>query len=172
MCHHGVGMDPCGLGPTFELSVPSDRGDLFPPANLEEIGSGTALRFTGGTNSSNPVSSSSESANFQYLSVGVISQRGRHDGSRRRSSRPSRTSPRTFREGPSNSIGSDWVEDEVNTRVRNCLEETAGFARRSARCLSRPLRCHWPCCSLSALPIEPAAKLARTAPGRKQPACG
>jgi len=29
-------------------------------------------------------SSSEESANFQYLSVGVISQRGRHDGSRRR----------------------------------------------------------------------------------------
>jgi hypothetical protein len=26
--------------------------------------------------------------------------------------------------------------------------------------------------ALSALPIEPAAKLARTAPGRKQPACG
>ena len=68
----------------------------------------------GGTQSSNPLCSSSESANFQYLSVGVISQRGRHDGSRRRSSRPSRTSPRTFREGPSNSIGSDWVEDEVN----------------------------------------------------------
>src|ERR1700751_3876244 len=40
-----------------------------------------------GTDSSNPLSSSSESANFQYLSVGVISQRRRHDGSRRRSSR-------------------------------------------------------------------------------------
>ena len=38
----------------------------------------------GGTTSSNPLCSSSESANFQYLSVGVISQRGRHDGSRRR----------------------------------------------------------------------------------------
>src|ERR1700751_2440976 len=40
-----------------------------------------------GTKISNPSPSSSESANFQYLSVGVISQRGRHDGSRRRSSR-------------------------------------------------------------------------------------
>jgi hypothetical protein len=71
MCHHGVGMDPCGLGPTFELSVPSDRGDLFPPANLEEIGSGTALRLTGGTNSSNPVSSSGESGANLNLPAGT-----------------------------------------------------------------------------------------------------
>jgi hypothetical protein len=41
--------------------------------------------------------SSSESANFQYLSVGVISQRGRHDGSRRRSSRLPVSAARTAR---------------------------------------------------------------------------
>ena len=50
-----------------------------------------------GTDGSNPVPSSSESANFQYLSVGVISQRGRHDGSRRRSSRLPVSTARTAR---------------------------------------------------------------------------
>ena len=50
-----------------------------------------------GTEGSNLAPSSSESANFQYLSVGVISQRGRHDGSRRRSSRLPVSAARTAR---------------------------------------------------------------------------